>query len=316
MMARLLRWLLLVQLALAALLFGVASRIWPNVPASQLLAASVAAVLAARLALNANNFLLSWYFRSPTPPEFRLGPGERLWLFANEFVSSMVFSSWTMVRARPGRRLFAQSPAAPVLLLHGWGANSGFWAHLVPKLDAARISHARLDLEPMHVSIDQYLPMVAEAAEALLRDSGARQLVLVGHSMGGIVARAYLRTQGGARVARVITLGSPHHGSELAHFAPGRNMRQMRTARATNSQGDAGWLAALAQSEEGANRALVTSIFSHHDNMVAPQTSSLLPGAKNIAFGGIGHVAMGWHPAILGCVMDEIKNAGGEGGQL
>jgi pimeloyl-ACP methyl ester carboxylesterase len=37
----------------------------------------------------------------------------------------------------------------PVLLLHGYGCNSGYWAHLAPRLDAARISHASVDLEPV-----------------------------------------------------------------------------------------------------------------------------------------------------------------------
>jgi hypothetical protein len=53
-------------------------------------------------------------------------------------------------------------------------------------------------------------------------------------------------------------------------------------------------------------RALFTSIFSHHDNIISPQTSSLLPGARNLAFGGIGHVALGRNPRILGTVMREL----------
>lgn len=52
-------------------------------------------------------------------------------------------------------------------------------------------------------------------------------LLLVGHSMGGLVARAYLRRYGELRVARLITLGTPHRGSLLAHLGIGRNARQM-----------------------------------------------------------------------------------------
>ena len=69
--------------------------------------------------------------------------------------------------------------------------------------------------------------------------------MIVAHSMGGLVARAYLRRHGGAQVARVITLGTPHHGTALANLAPGSNARQMsRPGGQPNA-----WLAQLAASE-------------------------------------------------------------------
>ncbi len=43
--------------------------------------------------------------------------------------------------------------------------------------------------------------------------TGASQVVLVGHSMGGLVARAYLRRYGGAKVRRLITIGTPHQAA-------------------------------------------------------------------------------------------------------
>ncbi len=53
-----------------------------------------------------------------------------------------------------------------------------------------------------------------ELVERIARD-GARDPMLVAHSMGGVVARLALATDGG-RIARVVQLGSPNHGS----FAP------------------------------------------------------------------------------------------------
>jgi len=122
--------------------------------------------------------------------------------------------------------------------------------------------------------------------------------------MGGLVVRAYVRVHGHQRIARVITLGTPHHGTNLARFGIGSNARQMR-CQGQGSGSD--WLTSLAANESAAQRALLTSIFSHHDNIVAPQTSCRLPGAKNIEFGGVGHVAMGRDRRILQCVLDEIR---------
>ncbi len=313
MTARVLQLLLVVQLiGLALVALGV-MRFAAGAPPWLALLIGAAALLAVRLVITVNNFHQSWRYRSTTPARFRLGLLGQLRLFFGEFAATMAYSSWTMPTARASSRIYLDATLPPVLLLHGWGCNSGYWAPLLRRLERAHVSYARLDLEPMLGSIDDYLPMVDAAITALCRDSGARQVVIVAHSMGGLVARAYLRAKGVERVARIITLGTPHHGTELARFGPGRNARQMRFD-ADGAQGS--WLAALAGSEDATKRALITSIFTHHDNIVAPQTSSFLPGARNIEFGGIGHVALGRNTRILDCVMAELATAPITEGQL
>jgi pimeloyl-ACP methyl ester carboxylesterase len=301
---RMLQVLLLVQAAAAGAIAWGAMR-WLGAAPWKAILAGVASVVLVRLAINANNFAMSARFASPTPDEFRLGLLGRLRLFGEEFGASMLHSSWIMPRASAWRRIYPDSSAPPVLLLHGYGCNSGYWAFLTPLLDAAHVSYAALDLEPMGGDIDGYVPLVERAAAELLAATGAGQLAIVAHSMGGLVARAWLRAHGPARVARIITLGTPHHGTSLASRAPGANARQMR--RSAGPQPGAGeWLRALDGSEDMQARALITSIYTHHDNIVAPQTSSHLPGARNIAFGGIGHVALGSNRRVLAQVMLEL----------
>lgn len=300
----LLQWLLLLQAGAAVAIAWVLAR-YHGFDALPALLAGLAAVLLVRALISANNFLMSSRAASETPPEFRLGAGAGLRLFGEEFLASMLQSSWIMPRARPSRRIYPDAPSAPVLLLHGYGCNSGYWAHLIPLLDAARISHACADLEPLGGDIDGYVPAVAAAIEDLCRASGAQRVVILAHSMGGLAARAYLRQHGAARVARLITLGTPHHGTSLAHLGLGANARQMRRARAGDTP-ESDWLRTLAGQEGDATRSLVTSIYSHHDNIVAPQTSSHLSGARNIALGGVGHVALGANKQVLLCIMHEL----------
>lgn len=50
----------------------------------------------------------------------------------------------------------------------------------------------------------------------------------------------------------------------------------------------------------------MTSMYSHHDNIVAPQASAQLPGARNIAFCGIGHVALASDARVLRQLLEEI----------
>jgi triacylglycerol esterase/lipase EstA (alpha/beta hydrolase family) len=302
---RLLRALLLVQaVAAAAIAYGAWA--WLGAAPWQGLLAGLACVLLVRLVINANNFVLSARFASPTPAAFRLGFAGRLRLFAEEFGASMLGSSWHMARGAAHARIHPGSTTAPVLLLHGYGCNSGYWVHLVPLLDAARISHATVDLEPVMGDIDDYVPLVEQAVGKLCAQTGADQVAIVAHSMGGLVARAWMRRHGSARVARVITLGTPHHGTSLASFGLGANAAQMRRAHGAAQAPESAWLRALAAAEDGATRALITSIYTHHDNIIAPQTSSVLPGARNIEFGGVGHVALGSNPRILAAVMREL----------
>ncbi len=302
-----LRLLLLVQ-AVAALGIGAAAVGWLGWNRWAALAAGLGAVLLVRLLINANNFRLASRSASATPALFRLGAAARLHLFGEEFTASMLQSSWSMPRALAREVVFADSTAPPVLLLHGYGCNSGYWSALVPLLDAARISYATLDLEPIAGEIDGYAPLVQRAVEHLCQRAGAPKLVIVAHSMGGLVARAWMRRHGAARVARLVTLGTPHHGTCLASFGVGRNAAQMRRGGAAEgSEND--WLQELAAGESAATRALITSIYTHHDNIVSPQTSSRLEGARNIEFGGVGHVALGRNRRVLAMVMREIVTA-------
>ena len=298
---RLTRALLLVQLASAAAI-ALAGWRWRGMAPWAALALGLGCVLLVRLGINMNNFFLSACFASPTPHEFRLGLRERLRLLAEEFRVSMLTTSWLMPRGAACRRIYPDSRAVPVLLVHGYGCNSGYWSFLLPRLDRNGISHASIDLEPVGGAIDDYVPALQGAVEELCAATGAPQVAIVAHSMGGLVARAWMRAHGEARVARIVTLGTPHHGTSLANFGPGANAAQMRRSKGQASD----WLRALGASEDAARRALVTSVFSHHDNIVAPQTSSVLEGARNIALGGIGHVALGCNGRVLDTVMEEL----------
>jgi CheY-like chemotaxis protein/predicted alpha/beta hydrolase family esterase len=295
------RALLLVQLA-SVVAIALASWRWRGIAPWAALALGLGCVLLVRLAINMNNFVLSACFASPTPREFRLGLRARLCLLSEEFRTSMLTTSWLMPRGAACRSIYPASTAVPVLLVHGYGCNSGYWSYLLPRLDRNSISHASIDLEPVGGAIDDYVPALQNAVEELCAATGAPQVAIVAHSMGGLVARAWMRAHGSARVARIVTLGTPHHGTSLANFGPGANAAQMRRSKGAASD----WLRALGASEDGARRALITSIFSHHDNIVAPQTSSVLEGARNIALGGVGHVALGCNGRVLDTVMEEL----------
>lgn len=311
MIARLLKGLLLAQLLAVCAVCYLAARHW-NVTgfgAGALLAmAALALLLAVRALIVLNNFWLSRRYGSATPAPYQLSAWRRARLFGREYAATLYMSSWGMVWPRlcpvapsmPGQA--AGWPLLPVLLVHGYVCNRGYWARLSTLLAQAGIVHDALDLEPVNAGIDDFVPLVARAVDALCARTGSAQVVIVAHSMGGLVARAYLNLHGAARIAHVITLGTPHDGTALAGFGLGANARQMSRANGRPSA----WLAQLAASETPQRRALFTSIWSYHDNIVAPQTSAQLDGARNLAFGGVAHVSLARDPIILQCVIEEL----------
>lgn len=309
MVIRATRILLSVQLLIAAALYLLATRRFgmDNHVLAALLA--IGMVLLVRMAITANNFGLAWLYRSETPQHHRLSYGAAMRLFLTEYCASMVTSSWTMGFCT-FREWQGKASVPPVLLVHGYGCNSGYWHFMSRALRRADISHYTVDLEPVFAGIDQFVPALHARVEEICHKTGQQKLIIVGHSMGGLVARAYLRDHGAARVARVITLGTPHRGTGLARFGAGHNSRQMRWNGSAAEGRCSAWLARLERREDPAVRSLFMSIYSHQDNIVSPQLSSCLPGAINREFNGVGHVALGMHPGVLREVIAAIRQSG------
>lgn len=277
------------------------SSIWIGLPVGFL------AVLLVRMQITANNFLLASRYQCRAPDEHCLSPLRMGKLFLAEFRSTMTASSWTMP-FHSFRKRIADSPSSlPVLLIHGYGCNSGFWHKMSKALADHSITHYAIDLEPILGGIDDYVSAAHDAIETICQETGSTKLIIVAHSMGGLVTRAYLREHGHCHVARVITLGTPHHGTGVAHFGVGMNCKQMQWSHGAGPGVCSSWLRDLAASESENVYKLFTSIYSRHDNIVSPHNSPFLPGATNIEFFGIGHVALGFNTQVQARVIKEIR---------
>ena len=183
----------------------------------------------------------------------------------------------------------------PVLLVHGFFCNRGFWWWLRRSLRARRFAVATIDLEPPFAGIDRFADQLHTRIEALLAETGAGRVVLIGHSMGGLAARAYLQRHGAGRVERLVTLGSPHHGSRMACLGVGTNAREIRPNSA--------WLRAL-NAQPLSVPAL--SVWSTDDEFVIPRDSSRLPGARQEVVSALGHLAKAFSPRIRAILIAEL----------
>ena len=192
------------------------------------------------------------------------------------------------------------SKKLPLLFLHGFFCNRGLWIDFTDELIDQGHWCDGLSMEPAFGSINEYPKAIDQAIDTLLAKAGAAQVVLVGHSMGGLAARSYLREFGPSKVAKVITLGTPHQGTWLARFGHGANTQQM----AISSQ----WLAELAAHEALANTGpLLTTVSTWYDNIVFPQAGQTIPGAKHISVTGMGHISMVFSQEIKDIVRLEVN---------
>jgi triacylglycerol lipase len=122
---------------------------------------------------------------------------------------------------------------------------------------------------------------------------------LVGHSMGGLAIRAWMRQFGSAHVARILTLGTPHAGTKAA--------KQNRTPNGRQMLWDSAWLQGLAESETPEQRALMRIALTPQDNIVFPQRAQTLPGITPVVFEGLGHVQMCSALEVINWVANELN---------
>ncbi|MCV2423621.1 esterase/lipase family protein [Paucibacter sp. DJ2R-2] len=179
----------------------------------------------------------------------------------------------------------------PVVFLHGYTCNRGLWNPWLRGLSEQGVPVRALTLEPAFGSIDAY----AESIETAIRDLEQRYPgnppVVVAHSMGGLALRAWYRKHGRAgRLARILTLGTPHAGTLLARFGRGRNGQEMRRGSL--------WLDDLAAQDSPSLAAELDCYYSRCDQIVCPVETARLPGARAIEIESTGHLGLVFHPRI------------------
>ncbi len=101
------------------------------------------------------------------------------------------------------------------VFLHGFNSNAASWAATASRLQARLHIVAAVPELPWHLPYDSQATALNNAATA----AGAPpNMVVVGHSNGGLVARQLSTKRG---VNGIVTLGSPHQGAPLARNIAG-----------------------------------------------------------------------------------------------
>ncbi len=195
-------------------------------------------------------------------------------------------------------------PRRPVILVHGWVHNRSAFVLMQRALRRAGLGPLHtFDYPSITGDLSQAARDLGSLVERVVGDAVEDSCVLIGHSMGGLIARQYVQQLGGHHlVDTVITLGTPHRGTYAAWLGFGRASVQCRPGSTY-----------LQQLERTARPGLArwVAYYSDLDLMITPAVSAKLThpalGATNVRVRDIGHLSLLLSRSVLGDLISRLE---------
>jgi triacylglycerol lipase len=180
--------------------------------------------------------------------------------------------------------------ATPILLVHGFIENHAVFTvmehalrrrgfHMLTAYDYGLLTH----------SIPRAAIRLGETIEKLATHSGYERIHVIGHSLGGLITRYYVQRLGGdSCVQTLVTLGTPHRGTQLARAAPLLPLvHQLRPSSSIIQE--------LAEPAPGCRTRFI-AFHSDIDPVIVPSGNARLLhpdlNVRNIAVRGVGHLSL------------------------
>lgn len=193
-----------------------------------------------------------------------------------------------------------EAAGTPILLLHGLIDNRSIFTRLHRLLRRRGFGRVTsVNLQMYSSDVESAAARLARCVESVCQQTGYPRLHVVAHSLGGLVARYYIQRLGGdARIHTLITLGTPHEGTRLAHMLPQavpyRLVAQLRP--------DSELIVTLAEPAPGCRTRFVC-FGGELDTVVRPPASALLHHpdlrVRNVMMPGLGHHALPFDSRVV-----------------
>lgn len=195
----------------------------------------------------------------------------------------MVIVAAAFVRSVSGTRAAVpQGQPGPVVLVPGYGGDITSLAPLAAALRGlGRTVRVVAPIDGGTGDLGAQAARLGDIAEEVREETGAPSVDVIGYSAGGVVGRLWVRDHGGAEVARrVLTLGSPHHGSSQA--ALGRDLAGGCPPACEQLAPDSDLLRRLNAGDETPDGPQWVTVRTSNDEVVTPVDSAALDGALNL----------------------------------
>jgi triacylglycerol lipase len=177
----------------------------------------------------------------------------------------------------------------PILLVHGIVDNHSVFTVLERALRRRGFSSfSAFDYGLLTRDIPQAAEKLGDAVEKLAANTGYERVHMVGHSLGGLIARFYIQRLGGdAFVHTLVTLGTPHEGTARARTLPFPLLQQLTPNSPV--------IRALAEPAPGC-RTRFLAFASDLDHLIGPTRNAMVLhpdlNARNVVVRGVGHLSM------------------------
>jgi triacylglycerol lipase len=185
-----------------------------------------------------------------------------------------------------------EASGTPILLVHGMVDNRSIFTVLRRALRRRGFRQVLgINYSPLTRDVRLAATELATRVENLCEQTGFERIHVIGHSMGGLIARYYVQRLGGdARVHTLVTLGTPHAGTLPAYLVPHRLARQLRPGSDLVTE--------LAEPADGC-RTRFLAVWSDLDQMIVPKRAARVDhpdlDARNVLIRGVGHMSLPIH---------------------
>lgn len=191
----------------------------------------------------------------------------------------------------------ARNSRNPVVLLHGLAMNRTNWVWVGSRLASRGIGplYATSYFSPQ--AVRRSAMHLKSFIERVIAREDAEQVDIVAHSLGGVVARYYIERLGGKRrVARLVTIASPHRGTLLGRIGLVTSAKEL--AHGSDFLDDLG---------SPSPGVAYTSIWSRADAIVVPaESASIAPAGEDRVFDDLGHLSLLLSPRVVDAVAERL----------
>lgn len=192
-------------------------------------------------------------------------------------------------------------PNPPVLLVHGLFHNASAWVifRWVLRRRGFRNTYA-ISYNCFNTNFSALLQRLDREVQRLADLFPGQRIVMVGHSLGGLLAKAYVEdARNHDKISALVTLGTPHQGSKLAALGVNRLVRSLIFK---------GELVEELQRRAEPSPAPKLSIYSPIDNLVLPNHSlqAAGPGWSCLESSPVSHIAMLHHRRLAVLVAEYL----------
>ncbi|GAA1600890.1 alpha/beta fold hydrolase [Kribbella hippodromi] len=189
-----------------------------------------------------------------------------------------------------------RAAGTPILLAHGIIDNHTIFALLRRHLVRRGFGSIHtFSYSPLTLDVRSTAERMGREIEAICEESGSEQIHVIGHSLGGLIARYYVQRLGGdARVHTCLTLGTPHQGTVAAKLLPWPLVKQVRP--------DSDLMTELAEPAPDCRTRFV-AYYSDVDQLIVPQRRGRIRHpdlvASNVRVHGVGHLSLPFHSEVV-----------------